>query len=92
MPGRPQHHRQREIHAPTQETHGHRRRSPPAEIAAEAEARFVIAANLAQAGAGLARIVGAVQNTAAPASDRVCLTGQLFINAQQQAEKVGRLQ
>jgi len=33
-----------------------------------------------------------VKNTAAPATGRVCLAGQFFIDAQQQAEKVGRLQ
>jgi len=58
----------------------------------EAEARLEITANLAQASPGLARIIRAVQNTAAPATGSVCLAGQFFIDAQQQAEKVGRLQ
>ena len=61
-------------------------------MAAEAETRLEIAANLAQAGARLAWIIRAVQNTAAPATRGVCLAGQFFIDAQQQAEKVGRLQ
>ena len=84
-------HHQREIHPPTEETHRHRGRAPPAEIAAETEARLEIAANLAQAGARLAWIIRAVQNTAAPATGSLCLAGQFLIDTQQQAEKIGRL-
>ena len=92
VPGRPQHHRQREICAPAEETQRHQGRAPPAAMAAEAEACGAMVANPSQACARLARIVGAVQNTAAPATGSVCLAGKFFIHAQQQAEKVGRLQ
>ena len=61
VPGRPQHHRQREICAPAEETQRHQGRAPPAAMAAEAEACGAMVANPSQACARLARIVGAVQ-------------------------------
>ncbi len=91
MPGRTQHHQQRQIDAPAQETYRHRRRPTTTTVAAEAEARIKLGVQFRRASPRLSGIVGAVQDTAARTSRRSRLARQLRVNAQQPAKKLGIL-
>ncbi len=65
MPGRTQHHQQRQIDAPAQETYRHRRRPTTTTVAAKAEARIKVGAHFWRTPSQLSWTVGTVQNAAA---------------------------
>jgi hypothetical protein len=68
MPGRTQHHQQRQIDAPAQEPYRHRRRPTATTIAAEAEPPSKVGAHFRRTPSRLSWIVGTVQNAAARTS------------------------
>jgi hypothetical protein len=91
MPGRTQHHQQRQIDTPAQETHRHRRRPTTTTTAAEAEPPSKVGAHFRRAPSRLSWIVGTVQNAAARTSRPARLARQLRVNAQQPSKKLGIL-